>query len=71
MSDKINQLTFKAHQLAAPVIYFSERSTIESHWSMYGNSVHPSVWHPDIYPDYYESFRDWKSAMQQHGKSKQ
>lgn len=70
MSDKITKFTFKVHQLAAPVIYFSERSAVDSHWSEFGNSVHPSVWHPDIYPDYYESFCEWENAMKQHGKHK-
>lgn len=71
MNKQINQFTFRAHQFAAPVIYFSERHTVEAHWRMYGNSVHPSVWHPNIYPDYYESFCEWESSMHQHGKSTQ
>jgi hypothetical protein len=53
-------LKFKTLQLLAPIIHFAQRAVIESHWKEFGNSIHPSVWHPDIYPDYYDSWEEWE-----------
>lgn len=55
-------LKFKALQTLAQSIYLIQRKEIERHWQEFGNSIHPSVFHPDIYPDYYDSYDEWRDA---------
>lgn len=40
------------------------RDEMEFEWKLWGNSIHPSVYLPHFYPDYYDSFEEWVSAME-------
>lgn len=39
------------------------RDRLEFEWKLHGNSVHPSVYFPHFYPDYYKSFDEWLKGM--------
>jgi hypothetical protein len=45
------------------------RNDMEFEWKLWGNSVHPSVYLPHFYPDYYESLEDWVDAMRSNSYS--
>jgi hypothetical protein len=40
----------------------------EEYWREFGNSVHPSVYHPELYPENCATLEEWLGAVKTTGR---